>query len=990
MELSTRRARLRDDLRGQFRGQIIVDAPGRALYASDASLFQIDPLAVAVPVDEDDLRILVRYAHDRSLPLVARGAGTGLAGESLTHGIVVDLSVHFRAVLESGDDWVRVQPGVVLDRLNTELARLGRRFAPDPASRMSCTIGGMIATDASGTRAAQHGYTRDHVLGLGVVWDDGSADELGQPAPGRSISPSARTSEISTGVQQLFTAHADIIAASRPRAPFNRCGYRLYDVSTTLAPNLVRLLIGSEGTLGLTTAATLRTIPLPAGRAGAAFGFPSFETAVQAGHVTCQSMPTACEVLDRRLVSLARLQSQGAAFAIPAEAEAVLIVEYERDTPVLARDAVLSLVTRLKAIFPADLFVAPAYEEAELDALWRVRDAAVPALYALGKGPRPLPFVDDIGVHPADLPVFVERAQAVLKRLEVTASFLIHSATGQVHLRPILDPDKPGDAARLWPLAEELHSLALALGGTISAQHGTGLARTPWVERQYAKLAPVFRELKGIFDPRGILNPGKIVGPDPSHPAWPLRGSAASSPPVTDPADESAASPVDQPRRDQTPLLVWEPEELSKAITACNGCGACRTEDSTRRMCPTFRATHAESAAPRAKINLFRSLLESDEDVRVEDVRAVADLCVNCKMCATECPGKANIPKLMLEAKAANHARYGLRRSSWLLARMDGLAALASKFSFTVNFLLRRATVRWALERLFGLARRRTLPAFAFRSFMGRARRRGLTSRPDGETAVAYFVDTYANVFDPAIAEATVAVLRHNGVPVYVPARQRGCGAAALTQGDTDIARERLLYNVRRLADAARAGDTIVCSEPTAALFFRLDALGLSDDPDVKAVAERTVELTAYLWSLHEQGRLRTDFQPVEEAAIGHHVPCHIKALGQGVHGPALLALIPGVRVAKIDVSCSGMAGTFGLSAKNLPLSLAAGRPMLDELARPEHAYGSSECSACRLQMQEGTGKRALHPVQFLAMAYGLIPSFADRLRRPFRGRVSA
>ena len=578
-----------------------------------------------------------------------------------------------------------------------------------------------------------------------------------------------------------------------------------------------------------------------------------------------------------------------------------------------------------------------------------------------------------------------------MKRLEVTASFLIHSATGQVHLRPILDPDTPADAARLWPLAEELHSLALALGGTISAQHGTGLARTPWVERQYGKVLPIFRELKGIFDPHGILNPGKIVGPDPSHPAWPLRGPAGDRPSATPPVDESISSEtVAPPRRDQTPLLVWEPEELAKAIAACNGCGACRTEDTTKRMCPTFRATHAEAAAPRGKINLFRSLLESGaEDARVEDIRAVAELCVNCKMCATECPGKANIPKLMLEAKAANHATHGLRRSSWFLARMDGLAALASKFSLTVNFLLRRATVRWALERLFGLARQRTLPALAFRSFMARARRRGLTRRPDGDAAVAYFVDTYANVFDPALAEATVAVLRYNGVPVYVPARQRGCGAAALTQGDTDVARERLLYNVRQLADVARAGDTIVCSEPTAALFFRLDALGLSDDPDVKAVAERTVELTAYLWSLHEKGRLRTDFQPVEEATVGHHVPCHVKALGQGVHGPALVALIPGLRVAKIDVSCSGMAGTFGLNAKNLPLSLAAGRPMLDELARPEHKYGSSECSACRLQMQEGTGKRALHPVQYLAMAYGLIPSFADRLRRPFRGRVS-
>jgi Fe-S oxidoreductase len=407
-------------------------------------------------------------------------------------------------------------------------------------------------------------------------------------------------------------------------------------------------------------------------------------------------------------------------------------------------------------------------------------------------------------------------------------------------------------------------------------------------------------------------------------------------------------------------------------------------------MCPTFRGTHAEQAAPRAKIGLARALLDGRAtDVSVDDLRAVANLCVNCRMCASECPGRADIPKLMLEAKAANHAAHGLRRADWFLARLDGLAAVGSRFSLTSNLLLGRRTIRWGLEKLFGLARKRTLPAFAFRSFLGRARRQGLNERPAGGPAVAYFVDTFANVFDPAVAEATIAVLRHNGVPVYVPARQRGSGAAALAQGDTDAARDRLLHNIARLADAARAGDTIVCSEPTAALFFRLDALGLSNEPEVKLVAERTVELNAYLWSLHEDGRLRTDFQPLD-FSVGHHVPCHVKALGQGVAGPDLLSLIPRLAVSKIDVSCSGMAGTFGLNAKNLPTSFAAGKPMLDELARPRHLYGSSECSACRMQMQEGTGKRAAHPVQYLALAYGLMPGVADRLRRPFRGRVSS
>ena len=268
VEPTTLRARLREDLRRQFRGELLFDAPSRALFATDASIFAIEPAAIAIPKDEADLALLVRYAHDRSIPLIPRGGGTGVAGESLGHGVIVDLSVHFRAILETGEDWVRVQPGVVLDRLNAHLAASGRRFAPDPASSRSCTIGGMIATDASGGRAAIHGFTRDHLQGLRVVWDDGTIDDLSDSTTSLSLQP--RTAEIHSGVQELLRSNAELIQNCRPKTPFNRCGYRFEDSSE---PNLVRLLAGSEGTLAFTTEATLRTIPLAGGRAAVAFGF---------------------------------------------------------------------------------------------------------------------------------------------------------------------------------------------------------------------------------------------------------------------------------------------------------------------------------------------------------------------------------------------------------------------------------------------------------------------------------------------------------------------------------------------------------------------------------------------------------------------------------------------------------------------------------------------------------------------------------------------
>jgi Fe-S oxidoreductase len=383
---------------------------------------------------------------------------------------------------------------------------------------------------------------------------------------------------------------------------------------------------------------------------------------------------------------------------------------------------------------------------------------------------------------------------------------------------------------------------------------------------------------------------------------------------------------------------------------------------------------------------------DAGKPLGADDVRAVADLCINCKMCAHECPAHVNVPKLMLEAKAAHQAQHGLDRSDWVLSRIESAAEFGSNFSLVSNTLLGNRLFRWLAERVLGVSRRRRLPEFAARNFLKRARRRGWsrkrcrTSTADAPR-VAYFVDLFPNVFDPLIAEATFAVLRHHGIEVLAPAGQKASGMAALALGDVELARETVQHNLHVFAELAREGYTILCSEPSAAIMLRQDALALIDDSDARLVAGQCVELTSYLWQMHEQGQLRTDFQPID-LSIGHHVPCHMKALGAGVHGPALLSLIPRLKVHTIDVSCSGMAGTFGLKAKNYTTSMEAGRPLLDELNRPRILFGSTECGACRMQMEQGSGKRALHPVQYLAYAYGLLPEIGRKLRSAVNSRL--
>jgi FAD/FMN-containing dehydrogenase/Fe-S oxidoreductase len=985
-------AQLRDDLRGALDGELLLDELRCGLYATDASLFEVQPLAVIRPRTEADVQTVVRYSAEHQLPITARGAGTGMAGAALGPGIILDFSRLLHDILAVGADTVRVQAGTTWEQVTARLARDGRRLAVEPAGALTSTLGGIVAANAAGPRLARTGYPRDQVIAIRAVLDSGDVVEFA-PRP-RTPAPDTpdRLTAIHRATVALLDRTAETIIAERPRTPFNRCGYLLHDILSADTLDYPRLLAGTEGTLALFTELTLRTEPLPAGRGVALFACADQHAALEAVARILPQRPVACELLDGRLLSLVRAAGGEPTRLLPAHAGAALLVEFEADSRDAARRQILDLIDELVREHLA-LLAIPGLTVDEGNRLWGLIDVALPSLETHRGGPPAVTGIEDVGVPPAELPAFLSRVQDVLRRHDTTAAMLVHAAAGQVHLRPFLNPADAADAARLWAIAEDTYALALELGGTVSGRHGTGLARTPWVAKQYPRLASVFRELKTIFDPRELFNPGDIVGPDPGRPAWPLRGKGPNA------LDQVTNDGMQHPSPN-TQHLLWKPAEYDSQIAACNGCGACRTQAAPQRMCPIFRATRAEEATPRAKANLLRDLLRPGADPRrlaSPEVRAVADLCVNCKMCATECPSHVDVPRLMLEAKAANVAEHGLDRADWVMARLGMFSALGSTVALLANQLLRGPLSRWVMEKFFGVARGRRLPPFAPRSFLRQARRWGWTRKSEvrgqksevGSTAdrVALFVDIFANYHDPQIAEAAVRVLQHSGVAVVVPPDQRSCGMEALAQGDVETAREIARDNLHVFAELAREGYRIVCTEPTAAVMLRHDYLDLLDDPDARLIAGRTVELTAYLWELHERGQLRTDFRPLP-LPLGHHVPCHVKALGGLPAGPALLGLIPEAIVHTIDVSCSGMAGTYGLRASAFETSLAAGQPMLDELRRPRIMFGSTECSACRLQMEEGAGKRTLHPVQYLALAYGLMPELEQRLKTPVGGLV--
>ncbi len=1009
--LDQQRERIQDDLRGLVAGEVRCDDVFRQLFASDASIYEIKPLAVVRPHSAADVAACVRYAAEKRIPIHARGAGTGVAGESLGPGLILDFSAHLRRVIRVDEDRVRVQTGVVHERLNEQLRKLGRVFGPDPATSSVTTIGSMLAVDAAGSRWLKYGSTRRHVQSLQIVLADGQMLEVGREplADGASTSSIPRKRELVNRLAALLMERAELIRQNQPKSPLNHCGYNLADVLGDGYVDVAKLLVGSEGTLALTTEALLSTEPLPRYRGVALLFCDCLEKAARTVLDILPLKPTACDLMDRRHLSLAREADPRFDQLIPAETEAALLVEQEGEDPLEVRGRLHRLVGELWQQKRLAFGAREAFEDDERELFWRLVDKVQPALYRV-KGPsRPVPIIEDMSVTPEVLPDFLVRMQNVLKRNQVTASLFCHAGRGQLHVLPFLDLANPDDVGRMRRLAEELYQEVFAVQGSISGEHACGLSRTTFVRRHAGPLFDVFLEVKRIFDPQNILNPGKIIGDDPDLITRHLSPSLQTSAPTGSAAAPGGDRPSAQPGAavpqksftqpgaavlEESPelrnlvelQLDWEPARVYDAVAACNRCGECRTQTPGLRMCPIFRFAPGEEASPRAKANLIRGVLCSTLDLNLltsDEFKTIADLCVHCHACRLECPAGVDIPRLMRESKGAYVAANGLPLADWAMTRLDLLGVLGGLIAPAANWALGNRQMRWLLEKTLKISQGRKLPRVASRSFLRRAARRRLTrpSRRSGQK-VLYFVDVYANYFDPQLAEALVAVLEHNGIAVYVHPDQKQAGMPSIACGAMEHARRLAEHNVAILAESVRQGYHVVATEPAAALCLVHEYPQLLDDDDARLVAANSSEACSYLWKMHTRGQLQLDLKPLN-AVLGYHMPCHLRALHAGSPGEQLLGLIPGLRLRRVETGCSGMAGTFGLLHKNYRNSLRAGWKLISRLRDPALQAGVTECSTCKMQMEQGAAKPTLHPVKLLALSYGLMPEVARLLGSP-------
>ena len=936
------------------RGDVFGDIIHRVAYSTDSSSYRIVPQCVVAPQDVRDLVAIVQYAGREGLPVAPRGAGSGVAGESLCSGIVLDMTRYMKAIARIDGETVTCEPGVVLDDLNKRLAPSGRKFGPDPSSANRATVGGVVGNNATGAHSLQYGHTAAYVERLDVVLPDGSTAQFRNGVDIEQIRGTAAES-ITRQCQSLLTANQAVIDKAQPPTTRNRTGYSVAGICRDNLIDLAHLLVGSEGTLAIFTRITLRTVPLPAVKGLLQLEFDSLDSMARTVPTIVGTHPVACELMDRSLIDLAVDQLPQYRDILPAGAAAVLLVEHTGDSAAEVREKIEATDRAVgKAAFGRTIITDPKSQAR----VWKSRKDAGPLLYRKRSRKHPAEFMEDVSVDYRRLGEYISGLQKIQKKHDIAISYFGHAGDGELHLRPYIDLGDPRDREKMKAIAEEVFTLAWSLGGSISGEHAVGLIRAGYVRRQYGdEYYDVLKGIKAIFDPAGLMNPGKILNEDPDVMFKNLRREHHIL-----------------PKRAKSEML-FNTNELELELEQCYGCGLCLGREATLRMCPVFRATGEELGSSRAKANLLHYWATGqldEKDFESPEFRKFLDLCVNCKMCERQCPSGTNISMLMMAARAEYVRRKGLRPTEFVLSRNRYLSRMGSLFAPLSNVVMGLPISKWLLQKATGIDKRRSMPRFSRGSFL-RAGGKYLAARgPVAEPVdkVAYFIDTYANFNDHELGFAVLDVLRHNGVEVALPA-QRPSPVPAIVYGDVRLARRDLSYSVKHLARAVRDGCKIVCSEPSAALCLKEELRHYVGGEDAALVARNTGELMNYLADLRSRGKLKPPTTPIVEK-FAYHLPCHLCAVGDDTVSLRLLQEHFKIEVLDLQAGCCGLSGTFGMQQKNYELAAQISESLKTALRKAPTQNVLTECAACKMQIEHIAPATTTHPIKLIARSYGL------------------
>ncbi len=942
---------LHRDLEQLLAGEVRFDKVSRALYSTDASVYQIEPLGIVVPRSREDLIRLVQICARHRCPLTMRGGGTSQAGQAIGGGLVADTSKYLHRILELNvaERWVRVEPGVVLDELNAHLHPHGFRFAPDISTASRATIGGMIANNSSGTRSVLYGKTIDHVLGQEVVLSDGSVVDFGPLTPAdldAASTGSSLAARCYRVVREVTTKHAGEIERRFPKVVRRVGGYSLDEFIRPGQPfDMTKLLVGSEGTLGVILSAKLKLVPLPNAKAVMVIQFGDLLESLAATPVILRHGPSAVEVMDRFILDHTRQSAALDALRrgfIDGDPGALLCVEFYAD-----RDE--DLPPRLDAV-ERDLRergLGYRYHR-ELDPsaqarIWRLREAALGLSMAMKTEAKSLSFVEDTAVAPEKLRDYIARFLAIVERHGTSAGVYAHASVGCLHVRPVINLKTEAGVRMFEAIASDVADLVLEFGGALSGEHGDGLVRSPFMRKMYGqRVYDAFCAIKRTFDPHGILNPGKIV----------------DAPPVTANLRFGAGYATPNPA---TYFDYSDYGGLGGAVDMCSGLGACR-KTLSGTMCPSYMATLEEKHSTRGRANVLRLAMAGrlgESGLGDEGVYDSLGLCLECRACKAECPVGVDMARFKSEFLADYWSRHGTTFEARVLGNIRTVAVWGSRLAPVSNWLAGTAPVRYLNERLLGIDRRRTLPAFERRPLAQRAR------AADDDCEAVLFNDTFTNHYDPSIGIAALDVMAAAGI--HAGLAQHGCcGRPQISKGLLQDATRLAERNTDALYPHAAAGRAIVFCEPSCLSAIREDSPAL-----VRGESRRRADAVAKAAVLFEEfaealvPRLTLTPGPLTILLHGH---CHQKSMGLVPAAKSLLSKIPGASVTDLDSGCCGMAGSWGYAREHFEISRAIGERTLFPAvrARKPGTIVAAAGTSCRHQIHDFTGVNAVHPAVLL------------------------
>ena len=940
-------------LRRVVEGEVRFDRYSRLLYATDASMYQMEPIGVVLPRHKGDVQAVLQVADRTGTPVLPRGGGTSLTGQAVNRAIVLDFSPHMNALLEVNEEegWARVQPGLVQDELNDLVRPRGLLFGPDTSTSNRATLGGMLGNNSGGAHSIAYGLTIDHVLELTVLLADGTETvlkALGPEALRAKCAQPGLEGQIYREALRLGREHADEIRARYPTHWRRVAGYNLNELIADRPLDLARVVVGSEGTLLTIVEAKVRLVRRPPRTALCVIHYRDLLEALESSQSILETGPYAVELTDKLILDLARgnlEQSKRIGF-VQGDPAALLIVEYAGEDEAAVRARVEALEAR-RAREGWGYAAHRALDPAEQQSIWTLRKAGLGLLLGMKGDKKPIAFVEDTAVDPRHLAKFVPRFRDVLARHGAQGAYYGHCSVGCLHIRPVIDLKTPRGLEQVHQIAGEITDLVLEFGGTISSEHGDGRARSPFLERVYGpRLFQAFRELKRAFDPKNLMNPGNIV----------------ASPGLT------------EHLRYGTQYTTWEPATLldfsaqggfAAAVEMCNGVGVCRKKlEGT--MCPSYMATRDEEHSTRGRANALRAVLSGQvpaADFTGKRLYAVMDLCLECKACKAECPANVDMAKLKYEFLSHYYAANGLPLRNRLFGRIATLSRLGSRVAPLVNTVSALGASRWLLEKIVGIDRRRPLPPLARQTFTAWFRARPAPpAAPRGE--VVLFHDTFVTYNQPQIGRAAVALLERAGYRVTLVDR-KCCGRPLISKGLLREARDHAAWNVERLAPHAAAGTAIVGLEPSCLLTLRDEYVDLLRTDAARAVAARSLLLEEFLERERARGLVLPFAARGRKALLHGH--CHQKAL-VGT-GPTVAALRwAGFDVTEVDSGCCGMAGSFGFEREHYDISVRLGNRRLAPAVReagPDVEVVAPGIS-CRQQIEHLTDRRARHPAEVL------------------------